>query len=112
MASCLFCGLIKKQQPNTIVSNDAVVALLDKRPSVAGQIIVLTRNHYPLLSQIPDRELAELLGSVKKISQAMLRTYDVAGTTVLGRVGVEAGQIVPHASLVVMPRYEGDGVGL
>ena len=108
---CIFCQIIAgKVQSRKVYEDDKVIALLDINPANPGHILLLTKEHYSIMPQIPDDELAYVFMVVKSLSNSMLRSIDAQGTNVIVANGVAAGQRAQHFMVHIIPRKTNDGV--
>ena len=107
--NCIFCKIISKEIPsNEIYSDDRVMVILDINPAAEGHCIILPKQHYQILPQIPDELVGYLFKTAKKISKSLLKSLAVQGTTIFVANGGLAGQKAPHFMLHVIPRKPGD----
>jgi histidine triad (HIT) family protein len=66
---CIFCQIVEKKIPSHILfENDTNLAFLDIFPVSKGHTIVIPKNHYDNLENIPISELVELFKVVKELS--------------------------------------------
>ncbi len=108
---CIFCQIIEgKVQSRKIYEDDKVFAILDVNPANPGHIILLTREHYSIMPQIPDNELSHVFIIVKNLSNLMLRSIDSQGTNIIVANGVAAGQRAQHFMVHIIPRRENDNI--
>jgi len=113
MADCIFCKIIAGEIPSYKIYEDQnVLAFLDIAPVNPGHTLVITKNHYANLEEIPEAELAELIKVVKKIGQALKDGLKVSGYNVQENNDPSAGQIIPHIHFHIVPRQKGDGLNL
>ena len=108
---CEICDLIKSKK-GKLYEDKKVYAFLAPKPATTGHVILTSKEHYPILEQIPDFIAADLLVKANKISMAAFETIGAEGTNILLQNGVAAGQKHNHAVLHVIPRREKDGVNL
>lgn len=107
--NCIFCKIIKKEIPsNEIYSDDKVSVILDINPANDGHCIILPKEHYQILPQIPDDLIGYLFTAAKKTSRSLLKALAVKGTTIFVANGAVAGQKAPHFMIHVIPRKKGD----
>ena len=107
--NCIFCKIIKKEIPsNLIYEDDKVSVILDINPANEGHCLVLPKEHYQILPQIPDDLIGYLFLTAKKTSRALLKALAVKGTTIFVANGAIAGQKAPHFMIHVIPRKKGD----
>lgn len=110
---CIFCQIITgKVQAKKIYEDDKVVAILDINPANPGHVLLLPREHYMIMPQIPEDELGYIFMVAKEISHALLRSLGVEGTNIFVANGVAAGQRAQHFMIHIIPRMEGDNVTL
>ncbi len=108
---CIFCQIIAGKIPSKKVYEDKhLIAVLDVNPAAKGHVLVIPKEHYAILPQIPDSEVQHFFNTAKDISQALLKALKVSGTNIFVANGLAAGQRSQHFLLHVIPRQEGDGV--
>ncbi|MFH1510407.1 MAG: HIT family protein [Candidatus Woesearchaeota archaeon] len=108
MDNCNICKL----QDNPIYEDDLIRAVLHKKPSAPGHIIVFPRKHYTIFEQVPDIEVARIFSVANKISTAVFESLQMHGTNILVNNGLAAGQQDNHFVVHIIPRTEGDGLKL
>ena len=110
MNDCIFCKIIKREIPsNKIYEDDNVYAFLDINPVNPGHTLVVPKDHYELLEDMPDDLLADVIKAVKKINIAIKKALDTDSTNIGLNNGKSAGQLVPHMHFHIMPRFKNDG---
>ena len=108
---CIFCQIISgKVQSKKIYEDENVLAVLDINPANPGHILVLTKEHYSIMPQLSDEEVAHVFIVCKQLSNSMLRGIDAQGTNIIVANGVVAGQRAQHFMAHVIPRKENDGI--
>lgn len=110
---CIFCAIIAKRvQARIVYEDEQVMGVLDINPANPGHVLLMPKEHYSVSPQMPD-ELFSHMGMIAKgLSKAMLRALGAQGTTILAANGVAAGQRASHFMMHVIPRREGDNVGI
>jgi len=107
--NCIFCKIINKEIPsNLIYEDDKVYVILDINPANEGHCLILPKEHYQILPQIPDDIIGYLFATAKKTSRALLKALALKGTTIFVANGAVAGQKAPHFMIHVIPRKKGD----
>lgn len=110
MQDCLFCRIVKKEIPATVVfENPTVVAFLDINPVNPGHVLIVPREHSDDYASTPDALICEMAVLAKKIGQAAIQALWAGGFNIGVNNGRMAGQQVDHMHLHVMPRFEHDG---
>lgn len=110
---CIFCQMVAgKIQVKKIYEDDLCFAILDINPANPGHILLLPKEHYPIMPIIPENEIGHLFIVARELSHALLRALGVEGTNILVANGAAAGQRAQHFMLHIIPRMEGDNVNL
>ncbi len=110
---CLFCQIIHgKVNSRRVYDDDKIVAVLDINPASLGHVLLVPREHYNILPQMNDDEISHLFNVAKGISGALLRAFQVQGTSIFVANGASAGQKAQHVMVHIIPRNEGDKVNL
>jgi len=108
---CIFCQIIdKKVQSRRVYEDEHVIAILDVNPANPGHILVMPREHYSIMPQIPDEELGHIFLVTKALSNSSLRALEVQGSNIIVANGVAAGQRAQHFMVHLIPRKDKDGL--
>ncbi len=111
--NCIFCKIINGDIPCAkVFEDDKVLSFLDISPANKGHALIITKNHYETLLDIPDEVLDDLMLKAKKIARAMSSALGCEGFNVLMNNKKIAGQLVLHAHIHIIPRFSGDGIDL
>jgi histidine triad (HIT) family protein len=109
VADCLFCGIVAGSIPATLVYDEPDgVAFLDTRPVFKGHTLVVPRDHFEVLTDLPGSMLAGFFGLVQRVAGAVEAGLGAAGTFVA--INNRVSQSVPHLHTHVVPRTKGDGL--
>ncbi|MCJ7793660.1 HIT family protein [Candidatus Bathyarchaeota archaeon] len=104
MFECIFCQIIRKEAPASIVYEDEqVVAFLSNRPVNVGHTLVAPKKHYVNIYEIPEEEAAYLFRIVKRIAYAVKDATGVEGIRIVQNNGEAAGQVVFHLHVHIIP---------
>jgi histidine triad (HIT) family protein len=107
--NCIFCKIINKEIPSSeIFSDDKVMIILDINPANEGHCLILPKEHYQILPQMPDELIGHMFLAAKRMSRSLLKALSLKGTTVLAANGALAGQKAPHFMIHVIPRKKND----
>ncbi|MEM4239897.1 MAG: HIT domain-containing protein [Candidatus Woesearchaeota archaeon] len=110
---CIFCHIAAgRVASKKVYEDDRVVVVLDINPANPGHVLIIPKEHYVIMPQIPEDVLAHIGMVAKGISHAQLRSLKAQGTNIFVANGVTAGQRAQHFMMHVIPRMENDGVGL
>ncbi|SFR86731.1 histidine triad (HIT) family protein [Halomicrobium zhouii] len=109
-SDCIFCQIVAGDIPaNVVAETDDAIAFLDANPLAPGHTLVIPKEHYHRLNDVPDDVAAEVLGLVHEVVPAVEAAVDAPATTVAFNNGEEAGQEVPHVHGHIVPRSGDDG---
>jgi len=111
MSGCVFCSIIRGKMPSTSVyEDDKVVVIMDIKPITPGHMLVISKVHRELLTEMDDDAIADMFTTAKKVGNALKKSkLRCRAINYILADGAEAGQEVFHAHLHVIPRYRGDG---
>ena len=105
------CKIANNKIPSTKIYEDKdVLAILDIRPAsrYGGHVLLMPKEHYELIIDVPDDILKKLAKSIKKVSKALLKFGQ--GLNILQNNERIAGQAIPHVHFHLIPRFPNDGV--
>ncbi len=113
MRDCIFCRIAAGRLPAAkVLETPRVLAFLDLAPVNYGHTLVIPRDHYQNLLDLPDDLWTEMGRVARRVAQALRGALYAQGFN-LGMNNFEAaGQAVFHAHLHVIPRYFSDGLQL
>jgi histidine triad (HIT) family protein len=96
VSDCIFCKIIAKQIPSSIVyEDDKVLAFNDIAPQAPVHILVIPKKHVDTVDELEDMSVvSDLFSVMKKI--AAEKGIDKTGYRIVINHGKEAGQAVPH----------------
>jgi histidine triad (HIT) family protein len=110
---CVFCRIAEGAvQARKIYEDDSFLAVLDINPATPGHILVLPKEHYSILPQFPEEQIAHLGMLAKHLAQAALPALKAHGISIVAANGLAAGQRASHFLLHIIPRMEDDGAGI
>jgi len=110
--STIFSQIVEGEIPARIVYEDeTTVAFLDANPLSPGHTLVIPKDEYERVNDVPDNVAADLYATVHRMVPAVEDAVDADGTTVAFNNGEAAGQEVPHVHCHIVPRFEGDDSG-
>ncbi len=109
--NCPFCKIASGKATASIVYEDAsVLAFMDLYPTNTGHTLVVPREHWENICEIPEKVLADVFSVVKRVSVAVKETVGAEGISILQLNGRAAGQSVMHFHVHVIPRHKGDPI--
>jgi len=106
--NCVFCRIVRKEAPASIVYEDAaILAFMDIRPVSEGHTLIIPKKHYVDLSDTPEELLASTHKVAQKIAIAVKKATKADGVSIVQQNGKAAGQDIFHLNVHVIPRFEG-----
>jgi len=113
MRDCIFCRIAAGQAPAAkVLETPRVLAFLDIAPVHYGHTLVIPKEHYETLLDLPDDLWLEMGQVSRQVAQALRQALFARGINVGMNNFDAAGQVVFHAHLHVIPRYLSDGLHL
>ena len=113
MNDCIFCKIIKKEAPASVVfEDDVVIAIEPIDPISQGHTLVIPKQHFENMLDIDDATLAHLAIVAKSVGKMVLERHGAKALNLLHAAGKEAQQSVFHSHFHIVPRYENDGLDL
>ena len=107
--NCLFCRIVSGELPAVIVFEDEkTVAFLDHRPLFPGHTLLVPREHFETLGDLPTSQVGPLFKNAQLLSRAIESAMDAEGTFVA--MNNRVSQSVPHLHVHIVPRRRKDGL--
>ncbi|WP_254861710.1 HIT family protein [Halovivax gelatinilyticus] len=109
---CPFCEIVAgERSAHVIYEDEDAIAFLDENPAARGHTLVVPRTHREEIVADPEANATALFDAVSTVSSAIEDALDPDGFSVFHTTGSLVGTIT-HAHVHVVPRVEGDGIGL
>lgn len=103
---CVFCKIISGEIPSyKVYEDDDFVAILDASQTTLGHTLVIPKNHYPNMLEMPNNEYEKLMGLTQKLAIQITNNLNANGCNVLINSNEVAGQTVMHTHVHIIPRY-------
>ncbi len=109
---CIFCKIANGEIPSATLYEDGDFrVILDLGPSRRGHALILPKNHYNDLFDMPEETAAKAFSVAKKVGLALIKGLDADGVQVMQNNGEAAGQTVFHFHMHLIPGYKALGPG-
>ena len=113
MNNCIFCEILKNKSPCWKVYEDkSVIAIFDIYPAIEGHILVLPKEHYQDIYDIPEELIAHIGKVCKKLALNLKKTLNVKSVNLIHGSGKSAQQDVFHFHMHIIPRKKDDNFKL
>jgi histidine triad (HIT) family protein len=112
-AQCPFCQIIAGNIPaNKIYEDDHLIAILDINPATKGHVLVIPKEHFPLLALCPPDLQPHLFQKTRDLAKCVEDGILSQGVEVFIAGGAAAGQQSMHFMIHIIPREPGDGLDI
>ena len=109
-SNCIFCKIANGEIPaRAIEENDMFRVVLDVGPATRGHALILPKEHYRNLYDLPEEVAAEAVKMAKKVALKMKEKLNCDGVNIVQNNEEAAGQTVFHFHMHVIPRFSDDG---
>jgi histidine triad (HIT) family protein len=106
---CLFCRIVAGEIPVVVVFEDKnTIAFLDHRPLFPGHTLLVPREHFETLGDLPASLVGPLFTNAQLLSRVVQAAMDAEGSFVA--MNNRVSQSVPHLHVHVVPRRRKDGL--
>lgn len=96
MSDCIFCQIVRREIPASIVyEDDDVIAFDDIHPAADVHILVVPKKHIETVMDM-NAEDEKLMGHVMKVSKEIAGKKGLKGYKLSYNVGKDGGQAVMH----------------
>ena len=107
--NCIFCRIANGEIPSkTLYEDEKFRVILDLGPATKGHALILPKEHYANLYDLPEEEAGEVMKLAKKMVSKITDKLGCEGFNLVQNNGDLAGQTVFHFHLHMIPRYQAD----
>jgi histidine triad (HIT) family protein len=107
--ACEFCEIVAGDRHAALVLEDQVsIAFLDTRPLFPGHVLLIPRQHYETLVDLPRDLVGPLFVNAQSIAAAVEKGLGAEGSFVA--LNNRVSQSVPHLHVHIVPRRRKDGL--
>ena len=113
MVDCIFCRIVAKQIPASVIHEDEhTLAFMDLGQVNPGHVLVATKAHVENVFGLDETQAGALFRTVAKIARASRAAFGAPGMNLFQANGKAGAQTVFHFHMHVLPRWEDDGMSL
>jgi histidine triad (HIT) family protein len=107
---CTFCNLIHGAAEVSLCHEDSdAIAFMDIQPVNNGHVLVVPREHYESLLEVPEELGIHLFRVTMQLAGAVRRVSGTDDMNIVVSSGEAAGQDEPHFHVHIIPRRVDDG---
>lgn len=106
---CTFCQIEQGElQGFVVLEGGETLGFLDTHPLFPGHTLLIPRQHYETLPDLPSELLAPMMADAQLLARAMVEGLGAEGSFVA--INNRVSQSVPHLHIHVVPRSAKDGL--
>jgi histidine triad (HIT) family protein len=106
---CLFCKIVAGDvAANIVFEDDVSLAFLDHRPLFPGHSLLVPRDHFETLSNLPTNLIAPFFKGAQLLTHAVEEALEAEGSFVA--INNRVSQSIPHLHVHIVPRRRRDGL--
>ncbi len=109
---CVFCKIVRGELPSfKVYEDEKTLAFLDIHPVNPGHTLVIPKaeNTQNIFDVSPEDWLATT-ETARKVAHAVEKATGADGVNIMMNNRSNAGQVIDHPHIHVIPRYRGDGL--
>ena len=111
--NCIFCKIAAGEIPSkTLYEDEKFRVILDLGPATRGHALVIPKEHYADLYEIPEETAGEAMKVAKKMAAVMTEKLKADGFNIVQNNGEVSGQSVFHFHIHLIPRMKHDKIGV
>lgn len=106
---CLFCKIANGDSlSRTLYEDERFKVILDIFPLTKGHALILPKEHFTNIYELPDEWCADAMKLAKKMSVILKEKLGCDGINIQSNNEIAAGQTIFHFHMHLIPRYEED----
>jgi histidine triad (HIT) family protein len=110
--NCTFCKIVDCHISARIISqNDNAIAFLDAFPLSIGHTLIIPKRHYPKVQDMNMEYSSAIFDLLRVVTAPVEKATGAKASTIAIHNGVEAGQVILHVHIHIIPRFSADGAG-
>ncbi len=104
--NCVFCKINRNEIPSLkVYEDDNTTAFLDINPNSRGHVLIIPKIHFENIYGLPVETWCHINITAQKIAIALKNALSADGINIIMNNESRAGQIIFHAHIHVIPRY-------
>ena len=110
---CILCKIIEGTLPSYKVYEDEhTLAFLDIAPVADGHVLLIPKHHHQFVEDLPEEVYTALFDSLRRLVKPIQAAFDAPASNISINNGPNAGQIIPHVHIHIIPRSKKAGKNL
>lgn len=107
--NCIFCNPHRKI--NLLTESATAYAMFDGYPLSKGHVLIVPKRHISNYFELPLKEQSACWIMANKVQEILTKEFHPDGFNVGMNINKAAGQAMNHATIHIIPRYQGDSNG-
>ncbi len=104
---CVFCKIINKEIPSSVVYEDNdVLAILDLSQATYGHTLVMPKKHVETFLDLDDETTSKVFSVTRNLANKLKNKLGADGINIVNNSYESAGQSVMHMHVHIVPRYK------
>jgi len=110
---CVFCGIVNGEvETQKILESKNFFVILDNNPKAEMHSLIIPKKHFATFLDLPKELYKECLETTRKAIELISKKTRSRAFNLLLNNLPEAGQVVEHLHLHIIPRKKGDEVNI
>jgi histidine triad (HIT) family protein len=110
-SDCIFCKIVAgTAECHEVYQDNATLAFMDIQPANDGHCLVIPKEHFEKVFDMPPAAFGALASTAAKVARAVNEVLPPGGINLVQANGELAGQSVYHVHIHVLPRRAGDNL--
>jgi histidine triad (HIT) family protein len=108
---CIFCKIIAEEiNSEKVDESENFIAIRDVNPKSEGHSLIIPKKHVDDFLGLDKGLGNELVEFVGRVAGEVVKDAGASGFNLLVNNGKDAGQVVEHLHIHIIPRKQGDGL--
>lgn len=108
--NCIFCNPHKSL--NLLAESATAYAIFDGYPLSKGHVLIIPKRHVANYFELPFKEQSACWFMANQVQEILSQKFCPDGFNVGMNINKDAGQKMMHTNIHIIPRYQGDSIGL
>lgn len=108
--TCIFCKIVRGTVPAVkFYEDDEILGFMDIHPNTKGHALIIPKDHIENIYGMSQEMAARLMMAAQKVCVGIKNGVDADGVNIVMNNESAAGQVIWHAHIHIIPRYNEDG---
>ena len=104
---CIFCKIVEDSLPSfKVYEDEKTLAFLDINPVSDGHVLLIPKYHEQFMEKLQKEDYIAVFSSLRKLVKPIQDAFEAAASNIVINNGPNAGQVVDHVHIHIIPRSE------